>query len=67
MYYVKKLDENGEVEALITYDRKPVLKNELSVEITEEEYNSLSAELEAQWAAESASSETIPYTDIGEG
>ena len=41
MYYCKKLNESGVVESLVTYDRKPLLKNELSVEITEEEYNAL--------------------------
>lgn len=65
MKYYKKIVDDG--FQLLTYSVTPYITNPLIVEITEEEYNSLSAELEAQWAAESASSETIPYTDIGEG
>lgn len=65
MKYYKKIVDDG--FQLLTYSITPVLDTTVFVEITKEEYNSLSAELEAQWAAESASSETIPYTDIGEG
>ena len=65
MKYYKKIVDDG--FQLLTYSVTPYITNPLIVEITEEEYNSLRAELEAQWAAESTSSETIPYTDIGEG
>ena len=43
--YYKKLDENGGVELLLSYYFEPKITDERVVEITEEEYEALSAEL----------------------
>lgn len=43
--YYKQINENGEVVMLLTYDFVPNITNPLIVEITEEEYETLLAEL----------------------
>ena len=49
MYYYKQLNENGSVFFLVTYENKrPNIKNPLVVEITKEEYETLSAEMQKQ-------------------
>ena len=45
--YFKQLNEAGEVVLLLTYGFTPKITNPLIVEITQEEYNLLSAEIEA--------------------
>ena len=45
--YFKQLNESGEVILLLTYDFTPNITNPLIVEITEEEYNTLLAEIQA--------------------
>ncbi len=47
MKYYKQLNENGEVVALLTYDFEPNITDPLTVEITAEEYESISAEWQA--------------------
>ena len=47
-YYYKKIDDNGVTKTLFTYDYiKPQITNPLIIEITNEEYNSALAEIEA--------------------
>ena len=43
--YYKQINENGEVVMLLTYDFAPNITDPLIVEITEEEYETLLAEL----------------------
>lgn len=43
MYY-KQLNKSGEIVALLTYDSEPKITDALTVEITAEEYESVSAE-----------------------
>lgn len=43
--YYKKLDENGAVELLLSYNFVPTITDERTMEVTEEEYEALSAEL----------------------
>lgn len=45
--YYKQLNENGDIVALLTYDFTPCIADPLIVEITAEEYETISAE----WAA----------------
>lgn len=47
MYYYKQIDENGELIMLLTYAFCPNIIDPLVIEITEEEYNALSAEIDA--------------------
>ena len=44
MKYYKQLDETGEVASLLTYDFEPTITDSLTVEITAEEYETISAE-----------------------
>lgn len=44
MKYYKQLNENGEVVYLLTYDSEPNITDSLTVEITAEEYEAISAE-----------------------
>lgn len=44
MKYYKQLNENGEIVALLTYDFEPNITDPLTVEITAEEYETISAE-----------------------
>ena len=44
MKYYKQLNENGEIAALLTYDFEPNITDPLTVEITAEEYETISAE-----------------------
>lgn len=47
-YYFKHKNENNGVDCLITYNNfRPNITNPLIIEITEEEYNTLLAEIEA--------------------
>lgn len=59
--YFKKLNESGEVILLLTYDFTPKITNTMIVEITQEEYNVLFAELQAkvEEETEQASSDEI--------
>lgn len=43
--YYKQLNENGEVIMLLTYNQTPSITDPLIVEVTEEEYNVLLAEI----------------------
>ena len=43
--YYKQINENGEIEMLLTYDFTPVITDSLIVEITKEEYEALLAEM----------------------
>lgn len=45
--YYKHLNENGEIIALLSYDFEPNITDPLIVEITEEEYEAISAEWES--------------------
>lgn len=47
MYCFKHIDENENIISLLTYDQKPNITNPLVVEITEDEYNTILAELQA--------------------
>jgi hypothetical protein len=44
MKYYKQLNENCEIVALLTYDFEPTISDPLTVEITSEEYETISAE-----------------------
>lgn len=44
--YYKQLDENGKVILLLTYDFEPNITDSSVVEITEEEYNAILAEIQ---------------------
>ncbi|MBQ2241507.1 MAG: hypothetical protein II319_05145 [Clostridia bacterium] len=44
MKYYKQLDESGEVIYLLSYDTEPNITDPLTVEITAEEYETISAE-----------------------
>ncbi|MBO5714942.1 MAG: hypothetical protein J6S23_00930 [Clostridia bacterium] len=44
MKYYKQLNENGEIVALLTYDFEPNIIDPLTVEITAEEYETISTE-----------------------
>lgn len=44
MKYYKQLNENGEVIYLLSYDTEPNITDPLTVEITAEEYETISAE-----------------------
>lgn len=44
MKYYKQLNENGEVVYLLSYDTEPNITDPLTVEITAEEYETISAE-----------------------
>lgn len=43
MKYYKRLDENGNIDMLFTYEFVPNITNPLMVEITAEEYEAISA------------------------
>lgn len=47
MKYYKQLNESGEIVALLTYDFEPNITDPLTVEITAEEYEAISAEWRA--------------------
>lgn len=51
--FFKELNESGDVVSLLTYDFTPVLTDPLIVEITEDEYN----EISAAWDAENEQTE----------
>lgn len=57
MKYYKLLDENGEIVALLTYDFDPNITDPLAVEITAEEYESISAERRANTKHEPSAEE----------
>lgn len=44
MKYYKQINEQNEVVALLTYDFEPSITDHLTVEITAEEYEAISAE-----------------------
>lgn len=44
MKYYKQLNESGGIVALLTYDSEPNISDSLTVEITSEEYEAVSAE-----------------------
>lgn len=46
-YYYKQLNENGEIVLLLVYDFMPTITDPLIIEITEEEYNAIIAEIRA--------------------
>ena len=46
-YYYKQLNENGEIALLLVYDFMPTITDPLVVEITEEEFNAIVAEIRA--------------------
>lgn len=47
MKYYKQLNEQNEVVALLTYNFEPAIIDPLTVEITEEEYTNIIAEMRA--------------------
>lgn len=47
MKYYKQLNENGGIVALLTYDFEPNITDPLTVEITAEEYETISTEWRA--------------------
>lgn len=49
MYYYKSFDENGVFIGVLTCDQY-LIESETQVAITEEEYNILLAEIEANWS-----------------
>ena len=46
--YYKQINEAGELVLLLTYGFQPKITNPLIVQITEDEYNALSDEIEAE-------------------
>lgn len=46
-YYYKQLNENGEIVLLLVYEFTPTITDPLMVEITEEEFNAIVAEIRA--------------------
>lgn len=52
MKYYKQLNENGEVVMLLTYDFEPTITDPFVVEITEDEYRSISTEWREKAKAE---------------
>lgn len=46
-HYYKQLNENGEIVTLLTYDFEPNITDPLTVEITAEKYETISAEWKA--------------------
>lgn len=46
-YYYKQLNESGEIVLLLVYEFTPTITDPLMVEITEEEFNAIVAELRA--------------------
>lgn len=59
IYYYKQLSSDGAVEMLLTYERtKPNITNPLVMEITQEEYEVLLAELQSQSGEEPEAYET---------
>lgn len=52
MKYYKQLNENGEIVMLLTYDFEPNITDPLIVEITAEEYETISAEWREKAQAE---------------
>lgn len=58
MKYYKQLNENGEIVTLLTYDFEPNITDPLTVEITAEEYETISAEWKAN-AKHEPSAETL--------
>lgn len=54
MKYYKQLNENNEIVTLLTYDFEPNITDPLTVEITAEEYEAISAEWRAKSEAEKA-------------
>ena len=52
MKYYKQLNENGEIVMILTYDFEPTISDPLIVEITAEEYETISAECREKAKAE---------------
>lgn len=64
MYYYKRVNENGKLLYLLTYnDSRPNITDSLVVEITQEEYERLSAEIEAANQPEESDPDEISDTE----
>lgn len=61
--YYKKIADDGSLCYLFTYDFQPTITDSLMVEITEEEYNTLLAEIEAENQPEEIDSDEISDTE----
>lgn len=59
--YFKQLNDSGEIILLLTYSFRPNITNPLVVEITKEEYETLSAEMQKR--GEISESEEDEITD----
>ena len=57
--YYKQVDEAGELVLLLTYNFQPRIKNPLIVEISQEEYETMLAELESVTGAEKESTDEV--------
>lgn len=64
MYYYKQMDLSGCLIGLVVYyDYKPTIKNALTVEIMQEEYKTLLAEIEAANQPEEPDPDEISDTE----
>lgn len=62
--YFKRLSESGEIVILLTYNNfRPNITDPLTVEITEEEYQSLLAEIKAANKPEEPETDEISDTE----
>lgn len=61
--YYKKIADDGSLCYLFTYDFQPIITDSLMVEITEEEYNILLAEIEAENQPEEPDIDEISDTE----
>lgn len=60
MYYYKRVDEDGNLLYVLTYENaRPNITDRLVIEITDEEYKILSAEIEAANQQEGTDSDEI--------
>lgn len=60
MYYYKRVDEDGNLLYVLTYENaRPNITDHLVIEITDEEYKILSAEIEAANQQEGTDSDEI--------
>lgn len=63
MYFYKEVTKNGELVLLLTYDQKPNITNPLVIEITQEEYETFAAELQAKAETDQETGEAETTTE----
>ena len=64
--YYKQVNESGELVLLLTYDFIPKITNSLIVQITQDEYETLTEELHAKNDAETEHGEAEKLTEVEE-